>query len=674
MSSQPERRFKPEPVETTTRSSRRFAPQPVETTIRSTKKPAAVPEQKPARRRFYPEPIETSASSSRDKPSTHGEAGTTTTAPKSRFRPQLLESSVQRRRNSATASSSLEKDVEPSPMIDSSPAPSIASSAASSTSSARRRFAPQLLETASRSRRAGDKRPALLQSDKTDVIPAHRSRPPLPRAESHPVPTPPVNSPVAGLRRVLSTREARRLGIPLPQRQYSLREPTRTHSFRIPELEPIESSESEETEISTSPSSSSDLSALQDATRRRESVDASGYLLELAAKAAERLLREQALAAFPNDDRHTPVDHFIGRDSEETSTQPSRRGTGFRRDSGQMRTDLQYLEMRRHQEKLEAQREKEKQEREARRRRAARQSDDNPWVNPFLREMQANRDLIGGWEKDKELERMRKQARPPMLGQDLTFPRCQSPEPARFDVTQGSQALRNSMCYLTEQSETSPHEPETGGLWCSPKKETAGVVSLWSRASSRSPSPGGLWGGFCCQENAALQPPSGPTGIMTPRVDDENPLDLARGNQLLRNLPPSPPPSNSGMTSLDEKLETETAIEEEFNDAFITQVYNYLSLGYPSLARKYDEELSKISRIPLSELRQDDHLPTSQGYIRLGEDENAKNDGITEEQCCRWKALKLYVHEWARQQPFMAEDNNRQGGFGVAIRRGSWAW
>lgn len=83
------------------------------------------------------------------------------------------------------------------------------------------------------------------------------------------------------------------------------------------------------------------------ATRRRESVDErfSGYLLELAAKAAEKKLREQAsaeqataaassvnsfvvddseeklqeqvMAAFPNEEHHEHVDHFIHGDTDE---------------------------------------------------------------------------------------------------------------------------------------------------------------------------------------------------------------------------------------------------------------------------------------------------------------------------------------------------------------------
>jgi hypothetical protein len=163
---------------------------------------------------------------------------------------------------------------------------------------------------------------------------------------------------------------------------------------------------------------------------------------------------------------------------------------------------------------------------------------------------------------------------------------------------------------------------------------------------------------------------------MTPHhvyEDAPNPMET-NANPMFRQLPPSPPPSNSGIVSLDEKLETEQAIEDEFNDEFVTQVYNYLSLGYPSLARKYDDELSKISCTPLSDLRHDDSLATSRGYIRLGDDECGQKDGIKEEMCARWKSLRVYIHEWARQQPRMAQQQDQQGGFGVSVRRGSWAW
>lgn len=100
----------------------------------------------------------------------------------------------------------------------------------------------------------------------------------------------------------------------------------------------------------------------------------------------------------------------------------------------------------------------------------------------------------------------------------------------------------------------------------------------------------------------------------------------------------------------------------------MTQVYNYLSLGYPTIGRMFDEELSKISHIPVAELRQDDHLPSARGYIRFGEDRT--DPDIKEETCMRWRALRIYVKEWARQHPNMASET---AGTGTAVRRGSWA-
>jgi len=79
----------------------------------------------------------------------------------------------------------------------------------------------------------------------------------------------------------------------------------------------------------------------------------------------------------------------------------------------------------------------------------------SPWWAPAVQH-------YGEEARDPEMRNMRDRARPPMLGNDLRFPRSASPEPARFDVTQGSHRLRHQMCYLTEQSE-SHDSPE--GLW-----------------------------------------------------------------------------------------------------------------------------------------------------------------------------------------------------------------
>jgi hypothetical protein len=75
--------------------------------------------------------------------------------------------------------------------------------------------------------------------------------------------------------------------------------------------------------------------------RTRESCDDrfSGYLLALAAKAAEKQLREQALAAFPNESMHEIVEHFYDREVEGASDEDSIEGIGLLvEDTGDART------------------------------------------------------------------------------------------------------------------------------------------------------------------------------------------------------------------------------------------------------------------------------------------------------------------------------------------------
>ncbi|KAJ9634385.1 hypothetical protein H2199_009043 [Coniosporium tulheliwenetii] len=216
------------------------------------------------------------------------------------------------------------------------------------------------------------------------------------------------------------------------------------------------------------------------------------------------------------------------------------------------------------------------------------------------------------------------------------------------------------MCYLTGQTEN--EEPE--GLWQGKEAERP-KLSLWSTVSSRRSSGRGPWNG-CCFDNGLSPPQKGSSGLLTPRNKTGDPVTTPCPTPVRRSmregLPPSPPPSNP-----------DSAIDEEFDDGFITQVYNYLSLGYPSLARKFDEELSRISGTSIVELRQDDGLANARGYIRLGDDENVSDLDITEYTCARWRALRVYVREWAKQQPTMAHEQ-ALGASGVSARRGSWAW
>ncbi|PTB63009.1 hypothetical protein BBK36DRAFT_1144074 [Trichoderma citrinoviride] len=116
------------------------------------------------------------------------------------------------------------------------------------------------------------------------------------------------------------------------------------------------------------------------------------------------------------------------------------------------------------------------------------------------------------------------------------------------------------------------------------------------------------------------------------------------------------------------QAERDEKILQEFGEDFVTQVYNYLSLGYPAMARGFDEELSRISHIGIDELRRDDEKQMAKGHmVEMKLDVNAPE----EERCPRWAALRAYITEWARQHPDL--DNLDPLAWGVRERRGSWA-
>ena len=671
----PPRRFVPEPVETSIKSSRKapsettgsnnkrprkFEPEPLETFISSSKDHAAEHgEFKKPPRKFAPEPIETSSSSRKgnDKATDPGKT-------KKKFSPQLVETSTASNRKDSTSKSTDGKDTDESKK---------------SQSGKPRKFSPQLMETSKRSRKSGDEGPTVLESDRTDVI-AEGVGSESQRSRARPPPAPPQNTIDVDCPSLQHLYVGQR-----SQLRSNSHSSTRQHSFRVPELDPIESScsedESNPPSLSTSPSTGSDhaLSSnpsnenYMDATRMRESVDDrfSGYLLQLAARAAEKQLREQAMAAFPNSDFHEPVNHYVDNDEEESDQGLDDRVATWeaqdeyidrRETSGKVNWEL--LEMQKHQEKLELQRAKEREAEDNNTKRPSRA----PWWNPVAT-IKAFNDFQ---QKDSELKQMRDAASPPMLGGDLRFPRCSSPEPARFDVTQGSDSVRNAMCYLTEQSHT---EKDAHGLWGGQKQDSKRVGA--SERSKDGSHPAGLWGGFCHDDpGEKLEAPSHRLGLMTPTSEPENPFDKMSMTPAYR---ASPSPSNlatsgEAVASIDARLTIEQNIEEDFPDSFVTQVYNYLSLGYPSLARPFDLELSRISKIEVAELRQDDKLANSRGYILLGEDGEltGKGQGLSEEHCARWRALRRYIREWARQQPRMNKESPL-GQWGIGPRRGSWA-
>jgi len=682
----PPRRFKIEPIETSKTSSkdraeveepkpvRRFAPDPVETVTRSNRKFAPIPEETSSRtnHRFAPEPLETTHKTNRKLESEPSEVAQTTdhsSPPESPATPDIALPSPSRQRFAQEwGQEASPRRFKPEPLATTK-SNNRRNRPGLNTIQGRRpgRFSPQLIETAQRFRKANDNVPALYPSDKTDATPGKMS---ARKARILGIsPSAPVNSPNIDVTQNPLFLEVQKgyASCPLARRRSYF--DSSEHSFRIPELDTIESSESEASSPS-SPTTSSfatpDHSFMyKEVTRRRESVDdrSSHYLLELAAKAAERQLREQAMAAFPNFDDNKPVTvaHYVDHDSDEVELDIGSAKEGSGTSFSEINWELKAMQ------KFQEKQREEKQEQQST------EAPKKPAYNPFgnaagYLDPATVKKLAD--ERDPELDRMRKGARPPMLGKDIKFARCDSPEPSRFDPTQGCDAVRTAMCYLSEQTKAASEKGES--LWCGQGngRQTSTTPSLWSTANSRASSTHGLWGGMCV--NGGDKSPRGPTGLLTPMHERPNPMSPAP-TPAMSLLPPTPPASHTDFSGIDEKLAFEQTIAVDFSDDFVTQVYNYLSLGYPSMARPFDGELSKISMIPIVELRQDDHLAESRGYIRLGKDGNLTDNEITEETCMRWRALRTYIQEWARQHPNMAEEEFPMGGQGTAVRKGSWA-
>ena len=756
-SNPPARRFAPTPVETSTKSSkdrkqspgaeekpkpRKFAVEPVSTEHKSSKdKQGSSEAEKPKSRRFAVEPVSTEQKSSKDrgksdgseKPaarrfapqlesteakSSKGKSGSQEKGKPRRFAPQLVEES-----------SSQQNSREGSPAGRPKFAPQLAETTYRSSRGRRdnngegsgppRKFAPVLVDTASRSRRSGAAPPPSTslnyKTESGHVLHAREHRKHLggdqtpgggegdggadingSGGDSH-LDTSAVFAAHPELR-----REASPMDGSTPRRYSSSH---RDHSYKAPGLEPIESSESEQSSqpssLSSSPAQDGSPLTLSDssfndinnhATRRRESIDAGfqQYLLQLEAKKARERLEEQALAAFPNSDFHEPVAHYVmDEESSEDMEIDDRPVTwmGYEEDvllsmaarrESTAKVNWEQLELQKHAEQLE-------QERNAAATTTQKQPPRSPWW-----QSEANDRA----QAQQELKSMRDRARPPLLGNDIVFPRSKSPEPARFDVTQGSANLRNQMCYLTEHA-NSHQSGDDEGLWHPPSPGNEHVMAARHKAAeARQSTNKGLWGGFCVDDGeqgrqGTLGIPQGPTGLLTPRPASPNHTDFNPFEQSFAAPGLAAPTTgiktpDGGQDEHNAKIDgvimgdrdLDALMAAEYPDSFITQVYNYLSLGYPTLARPFDEELAKISHIPIAELRQDDRAAKAspKGYIRLGPDfEGGGGQGLTEQDCRRWQALKRYVREWARQEKNMVKIEGPGGNWGTGARRGSWA-
>ncbi|KAH7040072.1 LOW QUALITY PROTEIN: uncharacterized protein B0I36DRAFT_370914 [Microdochium trichocladiopsis] len=634
----------------------------------------------------------------------------------------------------------------------------------------KRRFAPQLIETSRRTKKAGQEGPATKHTDKTDITPG----------TNHIYVQKPKRAPSTSARPSTSSNGGNNASstkgdedvsmsprfLP-PRRQQSMkphpntRRGTRNISFH-PGLETIASSESgsssDENENENDDVPISSVPALtigppahpplrkkdipritkDDPRTRRESCDEefSVYLLAVAAQEAHRQRElEEVMSAFPNGLPMSGVEHFFARENSdellELPEPPQRHGVSqllMRRKS----TDPGWAvrEMRAHAEQLAKTR--------ATRPQASTDSlmdlpdmapapEDPLWtaitpsadsenkqmawsnspalaaVSPAAKARQNSRSPVPlkpysvappaqtpptglkvspfmrfpalpteGDEESAEMRRMRQAASPPMLGTDLKFRRCPSPKQTRIESDHPWDPLEGKQRDVSEES--------------------------------------GLWRGYCSTKANETCTPNDfhPAPLLATPGETGTPVDLfasSFGAHMNGQAPPTPSsPTRTAQTkgmqllpSLDERLKREKVRKEfeerimaEFDEAFVTQVYNYISLGYPATARDYDEELSKISGISMEELRKNDHVEIGKGFmldIRIGakrqetvgspdSDETMvspeEDEARTADKPPRWRALKLYIREWARQHPSLGDDENPLA-WGVRARRGSWA-
>ncbi|MGI4812902.1 MAG: hypothetical protein ACRYGG_06150 [Janthinobacterium lividum] len=425
-------------------------------------------------------------------------------------------------------------------------------------------------------------------------------------------------------------------------------------------------------------------------SRLRESCDErfSGYLLALAAQVAEQQLKEQAMAAYPNEVTHEPVDHFaVDRESEDSDEelgygmlQQDSQNTQLK-DRRESAAGWDVAEMRQHQAKLEQQRKEQQGKAEVDQRQPVAQSAFNK--KHLIANMKdrkhsigktgvvtrniLSQNILGGQNQQRaELRQMRSAASPPMLGGDISFPKCPSPQPTMIDATQKPRS-RHTSEYVEEHTS----REERSGLW---------TPVTGSPDSSRKNSDAGLWHGVCVAEDGDHYRLSVPnrllhTGLMTPalRTPAIEKGDPLAGIGSMHQLPTSPSSQEFHITGVQDVLIAEYDLDDEFPDSFVTQVYNYLSLGYPALARGYDSELSKISRVSVEEIRKGDRRKNAKGYVGIPEGIGAQEKDVRE-RCGRWRALKLYVREWGRQESRMAgqDGDSFWGDPGQIARRGSW--
>ncbi|PYI07442.1 hypothetical protein BO78DRAFT_396494 [Aspergillus sclerotiicarbonarius CBS 121057] len=429
------------------------------------------------------------------------------------------------------------------------------------------------------------------------------------------------------------------------------RQETRRHSFRVPDLPAIPSSCSEASDVSgCSPGAELPLALLHQPALKSENnpqghheKEYSEYVLALAARSAEKQLKEQALAAFPNEQVYQPVDHFaIDKEDEDcvneelqVRTKLFTSGRHRRASSADLPWELEYL--RRHKEEAEM----------CDRAMAGTKGLHFPPIDH--RPSDGATQSCGNWATGLGLTETRQGISPPMLGDDLMFPHSLSPE---------TTICESGTFEHNHPKDKSSHPP---GLWYA-------NPHLFDSCDS-----GGLWMGTC-KSNQFPNFGDSRSLCMHMNGDAGEHSSQCSTGMLTKpeKLPPGYPRDVQTLTQTRQHVSQDEGLDRELNDSFVTQIYNYLSLGYPCVARYYDHELSIVSGIPVADLRRDDLKTDAKGYVSVM-NENSIDRRVAKGGCMRWMALRLYIHEWARKRPKMIEGDGDHGTWGVCERKGSWA-
>ncbi|OOF92930.1 hypothetical protein ASPCADRAFT_54470 [Aspergillus carbonarius ITEM 5010] len=430
------------------------------------------------------------------------------------------------------------------------------------------------------------------------------------------------------------------------------RQETRRHSFRVPDLPAIPSSCSEASDASGCSAAHESPSALlcppapksEGIQQAHYENEYSEYVLALAARSAEKQLKEQALAAFPNEQVYQPVNHFaidkededsVDEDELQVHTRLFPSGKHRRASSADLPWELEYL--RRHKEEAEM----------CDRAMAGTKGLHFPTID--RRSSDGATQSCGNLTTGFGLPQRKQGPSPPMLGDDLVFPQSFSPETTICESN------------TTEHNYPQDKSYNTPGLWYA-------NPHLFNHCDG-----GGLWMGTCKynefpdfkDSRSSYMPMSGDTGEHTSQCSTGTVVEHEK-------QPPAFSREVQASMHTSQHVSKEEDLDLELNDSFVTQIYNYLSLGYPCVARYYDYELSIVSGIPVADLRRDDLRTDAKGYVSIMSG-NSMDRRMAKGGCMRWIALRLYIQEWARKRPGMTEGDGDHGTWGVCERKGSWA-